>query len=61
MSYTPQSTTEKPLQALLIHEPNPRMVTPLSQLAFSQADVDCPYCKKVVTTEVREVSSDDDG
>nr|POF13257.1 hypothetical protein CFP56_10404 [Quercus suber] len=44
-----------------VAEGNPRMVTRLAKLGPAAADVDCPYCKRVVKTEPRKVSSGDDG
>lgn len=58
---TYEAPSEKVSQAQPVYEAPPRMVTPLEQLRLTPADVDCPYCKRVVRTEVREVSSDDDG
>jgi hypothetical protein len=54
MSYKPQAeTTARPVQ-----ERGPVLVTPLARLGRDPANVDCPYCKKVVKTQVHEVEAD---
>lgn len=45
----------------VVSEAGPVLVTPLERLGGTAANVDCPYCRKVVRTEVREVGSGDDG
>ncbi len=45
----------------VVSEAGPVLVTPLERLKGTAANVDCPYCKKVVKTEVKEVESGDDG
>lgn len=45
-----------------VPEAGPVLVTPLERVPGARAvNVDCPYCRKVVKTEVREVDADDDG
>ena len=44
-----------------VPEAGPVLVTPLEKVGAQAANVDCPYCKKVVRTEVRQVDSGDDG
>lgn len=57
MSYEPQvEAAAQPVQ-----ERGPVLVTPLSRLGHDAANVDCPYCKKVVKTEVHEVEADGEG
>ena len=54
MSYKPQvETTAQPVQ-----ERGPVLVTPLARLGRDPATVDCPYCRKVVKTQVHEVEAD---
>jgi hypothetical protein len=44
-----------------VPEAGPVMVTPLANLQSQPANVDCPYCKAVRLTEVRQVDAGDDG
>ena len=50
---------EQPKQP--VPEAGPVLVTPLQKVGGQAVNADCPYCKKVVKTEVREVESGDDG
>ena len=61
MVYQPQESKEAIPIAQPIHERGPHMVTPLSRVGATPVEVDCPYCQKVVTTEVRQVDSGDSG
>lgn len=45
-----------------VQEAGPVLVTPLAKVPPGRAvNVDCPYCQKVVKTEIREIESGDDG
>ncbi|KAK3047991.1 hypothetical protein LTR09_010666 [Extremus antarcticus] len=44
-----------------VPEQGPRMVTPRNKVGSSPTEVDCPYCRTVVKTEVREVDAEDTG
>lgn len=60
-AYQPPSKSPDAIaSAQPIHERGPRMVTRLEKVGSQPADVDCPYCRKVVRTRVAEVSSGDD-
>ena len=54
MSYEPQAETT----VHQVQERGPVLVTPLARLGSGPANVDCPYCKKVVQTEVHEVEAE---
>lgn len=41
----------------ILHETSPTMITPLSRLGKQPEQTDCPYCEKVVETQVLEVDS----
>lgn len=45
----------------ILHETSPTMITPLSKLGMQPEQTDCPYCEKVVETEVREIDSENSG
>lgn len=42
----------------VLHESSPTMITPLSRLGTKPEQTDCPYCEKVVETEVLEIDAE---
>ena len=61
MVYQPQKSEKDVPIAQPVHERGPHMVTSLSQVGATPAEVDCPYCKAVVNTEIHYVESGDSG
>lgn len=59
MTYQPPSKAVN-VATLPVHEPGPLMVTSLTQVGDKPADVDCPYCKRAVKTEVKKPEAGDD-
>lgn len=58
MAYQPPEERQEAQAEAPVHERAPRMVTPLTRLAATPADVDCPHCKKVVMTDVRKTPAE---